>query len=151
MCDLENKVELLYSFIRSHLKSKILVFMNACKEVYDTFSIVILLGSFLLWVFPSNETGYSPSWASRTTKTDHANLYLLWFRIPLFVLFLDLLSSRRNRPACSVRMWLLVVWTFPILIGSFKYIYYYDYLLLVWCSSWCCYLHSSSGSYCSLP
>ena len=33
VCDLENKVELLYSFIRSHLKSKILVFMNACKEV----------------------------------------------------------------------------------------------------------------------
>ncbi|KAK8801136.1 hypothetical protein WA158_001906 [Blastocystis sp. Blastoise] len=33
VCDLDAKAELLYSFLRSHLKSKILVFMNACKEV----------------------------------------------------------------------------------------------------------------------
>ncbi|KAG0423052.1 hypothetical protein HPB47_001145 [Ixodes persulcatus] len=33
VCDLHNKLNLLWSFIRSHLKQKILVFLSSCKQV----------------------------------------------------------------------------------------------------------------------
>ncbi|KAI9032099.1 P-loop containing nucleoside triphosphate hydrolase protein [Hyaloraphidium curvatum] len=32
-CELDQKLDLLYSFIRTHLKSKILVFLSSCKQV----------------------------------------------------------------------------------------------------------------------
>ena len=32
-CELQEKLEVLYSFIKSHLTSKILVFMSSCKQV----------------------------------------------------------------------------------------------------------------------
>lgn len=33
VCNLEDKIDILYSFIRTHLKSKILVFVSSCKQV----------------------------------------------------------------------------------------------------------------------
>lgn len=33
VCDLHEKVNMLWSFIRNHLKQKILVFMASCKQV----------------------------------------------------------------------------------------------------------------------
>ena len=33
VCDLPEKLNFLYSFIRNHLKSKILVFASSCKQV----------------------------------------------------------------------------------------------------------------------
>lgn len=43
VCELENKLSVLYSFIRNHLKHKILVFMSSCKQVkymYEAFSLL---------------------------------------------------------------------------------------------------------------
>ncbi|XP_074524272.1 putative ATP-dependent RNA helicase DDX10 [Halichoeres trimaculatus] len=37
VCDLSQKVNMLYSFIRSHLKKKIIVFFSCCKEVQYLF------------------------------------------------------------------------------------------------------------------
>ncbi|XP_070569089.1 probable ATP-dependent RNA helicase DDX10 isoform X2 [Ptychodera flava] len=40
VCELDHKLNMLYSFIRNHLKKKILVFMASCKQVkyvYETF------------------------------------------------------------------------------------------------------------------
>lgn len=40
ICELHNKFNLLYSFVKSHLKHKILVFMTSCKQVkymYEAF------------------------------------------------------------------------------------------------------------------
>jgi ATP-dependent RNA helicase DDX10/DBP4 len=40
VCNLQDKLDLLFSFIRTHLKTKILVFLSSCKEVryvYETF------------------------------------------------------------------------------------------------------------------
>lgn len=39
-CNLPDKLDILFSFIRTHLKTKILVFLSSCKEVrfvYETF------------------------------------------------------------------------------------------------------------------
>lgn len=33
VCELEEKVAVLYSFLRNHVKHKVLVFMSSCKEV----------------------------------------------------------------------------------------------------------------------
>ena len=33
VCSLEHKLDLLFSFIKAHLKSKVLVFMSTCKQV----------------------------------------------------------------------------------------------------------------------
>lgn len=35
VCDLHEKLDMLWSFIRNHLKQKILVFMASCKQVRD--------------------------------------------------------------------------------------------------------------------
>ncbi|XP_033121267.1 probable ATP-dependent RNA helicase DDX10 [Anneissia japonica] len=43
VCDLDQKVDLLYSFIRSHTQSKILVFMASCKQVKYIFDIFCML------------------------------------------------------------------------------------------------------------
>ncbi len=32
-CNLDQKLDLLFSFIRTHLKSKIIVFLSSCKQV----------------------------------------------------------------------------------------------------------------------
>ncbi|XP_020283015.1 probable ATP-dependent RNA helicase DDX10 [Pseudomyrmex gracilis] len=37
VCDLENKMAMLWSFIRNHLKQKIIVFFSSCKQVKYTF------------------------------------------------------------------------------------------------------------------
>ena len=33
MCDLGDKMDVLWSFIKNHLKKKILIFMSSCKQV----------------------------------------------------------------------------------------------------------------------
>ncbi|KAJ1679307.1 ATP-dependent RNA helicase dbp4, partial [Spiromyces aspiralis] len=41
VCELSEKLDILYSFIKSHLKCRVLVFMSSCKQVrfvYETFS-----------------------------------------------------------------------------------------------------------------
>jgi ATP-dependent RNA helicase DDX10/DBP4 len=40
VCDLPQKLDILFSFLRTHLKSKIIIFLSSCKQVrfvYDTF------------------------------------------------------------------------------------------------------------------
>jgi len=39
VCDLQEKVNFLYSFIKSHLRSKIIVFMSSCKQVKFIYEI----------------------------------------------------------------------------------------------------------------
>ncbi|XP_033635495.1 probable ATP-dependent RNA helicase DDX10 [Asterias rubens] len=43
VCELEQKMDLLYSFIRNHTKHKILVFMASCKQVKYTFEVFCAL------------------------------------------------------------------------------------------------------------
>ncbi|XP_038047368.1 probable ATP-dependent RNA helicase DDX10 [Patiria miniata] len=43
VCDLDQKMDLLYSFIRNHTKQKILVFMASCKQVKYTFEVFCAL------------------------------------------------------------------------------------------------------------
>ncbi|KAI8343512.1 P-loop containing nucleoside triphosphate hydrolase protein [Chlamydoabsidia padenii] len=40
VCELQDKLDILYSFIKTHLKSKVIVFLSSCKQtrfVYETF------------------------------------------------------------------------------------------------------------------
>ncbi|XP_028414592.1 probable ATP-dependent RNA helicase DDX10, partial [Dendronephthya gigantea] len=39
VCELEDKINFLYSFIKNHLKSKILVFLSSCKQVKFTYEV----------------------------------------------------------------------------------------------------------------
>jgi ATP-dependent RNA helicase DDX10/DBP4 len=55
VCDLHDKVSMLWSFVRNHLKQKILVFMASCKQVsllnmaHNVGNVVMLfLDSFLI-------------------------------------------------------------------------------------------------------
>ena len=43
VCDLSNKLNILYSFIRTHLKCKVLVFVSSCKQVLYMYSLLCKL------------------------------------------------------------------------------------------------------------
>ena len=70
VCELHEKLDFLHSFIRNHIKSKILVFVSSCKQVrkinlildisiqlYESFfffktSFIIINLIFLLFILP---------------------------------------------------------------------------------------------------
>ncbi|XP_030850357.1 probable ATP-dependent RNA helicase DDX10 [Strongylocentrotus purpuratus] len=43
VCELEQKLDVLYSFIKAHMKQKTLVFMSSCKQVKYTFEVLCKL------------------------------------------------------------------------------------------------------------
>ncbi|XP_054753722.2 probable ATP-dependent RNA helicase DDX10 [Lytechinus pictus] len=43
VCELEQKLDVLYSFLKAHLKQKILVFMSSCKQVKYVFEVLVKL------------------------------------------------------------------------------------------------------------
>lgn len=45
VCELQHKINVLYSFLRSHLKKKSIVFFASCKEVWLFYFILFFLFS----------------------------------------------------------------------------------------------------------
>lgn len=44
VCELEEKLAMLWSFIRNHLKQKIIVFFSSCKQVrFNTISVIYFI------------------------------------------------------------------------------------------------------------
>lgn len=51
VCELEDKLTVLFSFIRNHLKHKVIVFMSSCKQVNSLYMFNIIGGCLLCLTF----------------------------------------------------------------------------------------------------
>lgn len=85
VCDLDQKLDLLFSFIRTHLKCKVIVFLSSCKQVgqiFETAFIFILsyaysiLGSLCARDFLQVAARHPPDVLAWKAKAAKANGHL---------------------------------------------------------------------------
>lgn len=77
VCALDQKLSILWSFIKSHLQSKILVFMSSCKQVRFVFSTFCKLhpGVPLLHLHGKMKQSARMTMYDKFTKSSHAVLF----------------------------------------------------------------------------
>lgn len=51
VCELEDKITVLFSFIRNHLKHKVIVFMSSCKQVNSITNSVYSINQLKFYSF----------------------------------------------------------------------------------------------------
>ncbi|KAG6857518.1 hypothetical protein H0H87_002143 [Tephrocybe sp. NHM501043] len=77
LCELDQKLDLLWSFIKTHLQSKVLVFMSSCKQVRFTFETFCKMhpGVSLLQLHGKQKQTARIAMYNKFTSSSHAILF----------------------------------------------------------------------------
>ena len=88
-CPLPEKLDTLFGFIKTHLKTKALVFMSSCKQVFPR-KVLLTLGPLYIRNIPSL-TSWSPTssspWQTKTISPRNNNSKILFCKSCIFILY----------------------------------------------------------------